>query len=233
MASNFTVTLEPRQEFGTSGSRRLRRAGKVPVVVYGAGADNEHFTANHDALLHNLDTEAFHSAIIDIAAPGEKRQAILREVQMHPYRAQVLHADFQRVKATEQITIKVPIHFLGDDVAPGVKTQGGIFSRLIIEVEVVCLPKDLPEFIEVDVSHLDMNEAVHLSALALPEGVEFATSLEEIDDYAIASISPARVAAEEEEELEEEEGLIEEGEAAEGGEAGTEEAPADERSEEE
>ncbi len=210
MASNYTVALETRDDFGSSSSRRLRRNGKVPVVVYGTGAKNEHYTADHDALFHNLEVEAFHSAIIDLDGAGKKRQAILREVQMHPHRAQILHVDFQRIKATEQITIRVPLHFLGDDVAPGVKTQGGIFSRLMLDVEIQCLPKDLPEFIDIDVSQLELHDSVHMSDITLPEGVEFSTSLQDTDDYAIASVAPARVsAADLEEELEGEE-LLEE-----------------------
>ncbi len=209
MASNFTVALQARDSFGTSNARRMRRDGRVPVVVYGTDAENEHFCADHDALIHSLNTPAFHSAIIDLDSNGKKRQAILRDVQMHPHRAQVLHIDFQSVKATEQITINVPLQFIGDDVAPGVKTEGGIFSRLILDIEIQCLPADLPEFIEVDVAHLELNQSVHVSDIQLPEGVAFPASYDESDDYAIASVIPARVSAdlEAEQEMGEELGL--------------------------
>ncbi|MDE0310291.1 MAG: 50S ribosomal protein L25/general stress protein Ctc [Acidiferrobacterales bacterium] len=193
MSTNFTLDLTPRDEFGSSSSRRLRRAGQVPVVVYGAGKSNAHFTTDHNALIHSLDTEAFHSAIIDITESGKTQSAILREVQMHPYKTQILHIDLQRVRATEQISIRVPLHFDGDDVAPGVKTFGGIFSRLINDVEILCLPKDLPEYLAVDVSELELNQAVHISDIVLPEGVELSTAYQDSDDFAIASVTPPRV----------------------------------------
>ncbi len=208
MASNFTVALESRDAFGTSNSRRLRRGGKVPVVVYGASSDNEHYAADHDSLIHNLEVEAFHSAIIDLETGGKKRPAILRDVQMHPHRQQILHIDFQSIKATEQITMRVPLHFNGDDQAPGVKTDGGIFSRLILDVEIQCLPKNLPEYIEIDVSSLELHQSVHMSDIVLPEGVEYPASAHDQDDYAIASVAPARVAEAADEEGEEGEELV-------------------------
>ena len=211
MSANFTVSLKPRDTFGTNNSRRLRRAGGVPVVVYGANQKDQHFSTNHNDLMHNLAIEAFHSALIDIDTGSKKGfQAILREVQMHPYRPQVLHVDFQRIKATEVITLRVPIHFNGDDVAPGVKNQGGIFSRLMLDVEIQCLPKNLPEYIEVDVSNLELNQSVHLSDIVLPLDVELATAAEDADDYAIASVLPARISTVDEELEEEDEFAVEE-----------------------
>ncbi len=203
MSSNFSIDLEPREEFGSSSSRRLRRGGRVPVVVYGADKGNAHYTADHNSLVHSLEIEAFHSAIIDVKENGKKQGAILREVQMHPYKPQILHIDLQRVKATEQITLRVPLHFEGDDVAPGTKMAGGIFTRLITDVEIQCLPKDLPEYLTVDVSELQINNSVHLSDIQLPEGVELTAMQHDADDYAIASISPSRISVgTEEEELE-------------------------------
>ncbi len=215
MSTNFTIELEPREEFGSSNSRRLRRQGRVPVVVYGADKSIAHYSTDHNSLVHSLEVEAFHSAIIDIKENGKKQGAILREVQMHSYKPQVLHVDLQRVKATEQITLRVPLHFLGDDTAPGVKISGGIFSRLITDVEIQCLPKDLPEFLTVDVSELEINHSVHLSDVQLPEGVEMTAMLHDSDDYAIASITPSRISADIEEEMEEglEEGMVAEEEA--------------------
>ena len=206
MSANFSVSLQPRDSFGRNSSRRLRRAGNVPVVVYGANQTNEHFSTNHNELMHNLAIEAFHSAVIDIDTGSKKGfQAILREVQMHPYRPQVVHVDFQRIKATEVITLRIPVHFVGDDVAPGVKNQGGIFSRLMLDVEIQCLPKDIPEYIEVDVSALDLNQSVHLSDIVLPPDVELATAFDDADDYAIASVLPARISTvDEEDEIEDE-----------------------------
>ncbi len=206
MSTNYSIELEPREEFGSSGSRRLRRQGRVPVVVYGADKQNAHYTTDHNSLIHSLEVEAFHSAIIDVKEGGKKQGAILREVQMHPYKQQVLHVDLQRVKATEQITLRVPLHFEGDDIAPGVKVEGGIFSRLITDVEIQCLPKDLPEYLSVDVSELEINNSVHLSDIQLPEGVELTAMQHDSDDYAIASITPSRIAAD----IEDEEGDEEE-----------------------
>ena len=211
MSTNFTLDLTPRDEFGSSTSRRLRRAGLVPVVVYGAGKKNAHFTTDHNALIHNLDTEAFHSAIIDIKESGKKQGAILREVQMHPYRTQILHIDLQRVKATELISLRVPLHFIGDDVAPGVKMHGGIFSRLINDVEIQCLPKDLPEYLEIDVSELELHQAVHISNIKLPDGVELSSAYQDSDDFAVASVAPPRISTDDVE-TDEEDALTLEGE---------------------
>ena len=211
MSTNFTLDLTPRDEFGSSTSRRLRRTGQVPVVVYGAGKKNAHFTTDHNALIHNLDTEAFHSAIIDIKESGKKQGAILREVQMHPYKTQILHIDLQRVKATELISLRVPLHFIGDDVAPGVKMHGGIFSRLINDVEIQCLPKDLPEYLEIDVSELELHQAVHISNIKLPEGVELSSAYQDSDDFAVASVAPPRISTDDVE-TDEEDALTLEGE---------------------
>lgn len=200
MSTNFSIELEPREELGSGNSRRLRRQGRVPVEVYGADKGNSHYSTDHNSLIHSLEIEAFHSAIIDVKENGKKQGTILREVQMHPYKAQILHVDLQRVKATELITLNVPLHFEGDDVAPGTKIAGGIFTRLITDVEVQCLPKDLPEYLTVDVSELDINNSVHLSDIQLPEGVEITAMMHDSDDYAIASITPSRISAEAEEE---------------------------------
>lgn len=208
MSTNFSLDLAPRENFGTSNSRRLRRQGMVPVEVYGAEQQNSHFVTEHDSLLHSLEIEAFHSAIIEIKENGKRQGAVLREVQMHPYKPQILHIDLQRVLETELISLRVPLHFVGDDVAPGVKTYAGVFSRLILDVEVQCLPKDLPEYLEIDVSGLDINQSVHISDIPLPEGVELTSIYRDSDDFAVASITPSRVSVGEggdEEEMEGEE----------------------------
>ena len=198
MSTNFSIELEPREQLGSSNSRRLRHQGRVPVVVYGADKDNAYYSADHNSLIHNLDVEAFHSAIIELKEKGKKQGAILREVQMHPYKTQILHIDLQRVSATEQFTLHIPLHFEGDEDAPGTKIAGGIFTPLITDVEVQCLPKDLPEFLTVDVSHLEINQSVHLSDIKLPEGVELTAVQHDSDDYAIASVTPSRISAEDE-----------------------------------
>ena len=204
MSTNFTLELTQREKFGTSASRRLHRKGQVPVVVYGAGREVGHYCTDHNTLIHNLDIESFHSAVIETNENERKQSVVLREVQMHPFKPQVLHIDLQRVRDTEFITLRVPLHFIGDDAAPGVKTFGGIFSRLISDVEVQCLPKDLPEFLPVDVSGLQISQAVHISDIVLPEGVGLSSAYQDSDDYAVASVMPSRVASDADEKSDEE-----------------------------
>lgn len=198
MSSNYELSTQGRDSFGTGASRRQRRENLVPAVVYGAGKDNESVMLDHDQVMHSLEKEAFHSAIIDLKTDMGSQQVILREVQMHPHRQLVMHVDFQRVRATEKLHMKVPLHFEGSDVAPGVKTDGGILSHPITELDITCLPRDLPEFIAVDVSELNLNESLHLSSIKMPEGVELtATAFPEGEDPTIATISPPKVVEEE------------------------------------
>ena len=198
MSSNYELSTQSRDSFGTGASRRQRRENLVPAVVYGAGKDNESVMLDHDQVMHSLEKEAFHSAIIDLKTDKGSQQVILREVQMHPHRQLVMHVDFQRVRASEKLHMKVPLHFEGSDVAPGVKTDGGILSHPITELDITCLPRDLPEFIAVDVSELNLNESLHLSSIKMPEGVELtATAFPEGEDPTIATISPPKVVEEE------------------------------------
>ena len=218
MSSNYVLNAQSRDVFGTGASRRQRRDSHIPAVVYGAGKDNETVTLDHDQVMHSLEKEAFHSAIIDLQTDAGSQQVILREVQMHPHRPLVLHMDFQRIKATEKLHMKIPLHFDGADVAPGVKVDGGILAHAITELDITCLPKDLPEYIAVDVSELGMNESIHLSGITLPEGVELTvTAYHEGEDPAVATIAAPKVA--------EEEPASEEGEGGEPTE-GAEQAPA-------
>jgi len=217
MSSNYVLTAQSRDVFGTGTSRRQRRDGHVPAVVYGAGKDNETVTLDHDQVMHSLEKEAFHSAIIDLETDAGSQQVILREVQMHPYRPLVLHMDFQRIKATEKLHMKIPLHFDGADVAPGVKADGGILAHTMTELDITCLPKDLPEYIAVDVSELGMNESVHLSDVQLPEGVELTvTAYHEGENPTVATITAPKVIEEEEEVLAEEGDAVEGAEGAEG-----------------
>ena len=218
MSSNYVLNAQSRDVFGTGASRRQRRDSHIPAVVYGAGKDNETVTLDHDQVMHSLEKEAFHSAIIDLQTDAGSQQVILREVQMHPHRPLVLHMDFQRIKATEKLHMKIPLHFDGADVAPGVKADGGILAHAITELDITCLPKDLPEYIAVDVSELGMNESLHLSDITLPEGVELTvTAYHEGEDPAVATIAAPKVV--------EEESASEEGEGGEPTE-GAEQAPA-------
>ena len=232
MSSNYVLTAQSRDVFGTGASRRQRRDGHVPAVVYGAGKDNETVTLDHDQVMHSLEKEAFHSAIIDLETDAGSQQVILREVQMHPYRPLVLHMDFQRIKATEKLHMKIPLHFDGADVAPGVKTDGGILAHTMTELDITCLPKDLPEYIAVDVSELGMNESVHLSDVQLPEGVELTvTAYHEGENPTVATITAPKVVEEEEEVLAEEGDAVEGAEGAEGGEQAPDADAEEEKSE--
>ena len=220
MSSNNVLNAQPRDVSGTGASRRQRRDSHVPAVVYGAGKDSETVTLDHDQVIHSLEKEAFHSAIIDLKTDAGSQQVILREVQMHPHRPLVLHMDFQRIKATETLHMKIPLHFEGADVAPGVKTDGGILAHSMTELDITCLPKDLPEYIAVDVSELGMNESVHLSDVQLPEGVELTvTAYHEGENPTVATITAPKVVEEEEEVLAEEGDAVEGAEGAEGDEA--------------
>jgi large subunit ribosomal protein L25 len=214
MSTDYQIDAEPRTESGKSASRRYRRAGKIPAVVYGAGKDNLALLLDHHEIFHKLETEGFHSAIIKIMVGNKVEQAILRDVQMDPVKTNVLHVDFQRINATEKLHIAVPIHFVGGEECPGVKTEGGIMSHSLNEVDVSCLPGDLPEYLEVDVSGLHLHEAVHLSDLNLPQGVEITALQHEGEDQIVATVYAPQLEVEEEAEGEAE-GLVEEAEAAE------------------
>ena len=217
--ANFIVEAEVRTGSGTAASRRARRAGQVPVVVYGGGEDEQYLLVDHNKIMHQLDVEAFHSALVQIQLDGDLQRAILRDVQMHPYKAQVLHLDFQRVSRKDKITMTIPFHFVGEDVAPGVKIDAGIMSHSMTSVDITCLGSDLPEYIEVDVSALEMGGSVSLGEVKLPEGVELASSIQESDlELSIASVLAPKKATVEEDVAEEGEGE----EGAEGGDAAAE-----------
>jgi large subunit ribosomal protein L25 len=207
MSAHFELTAEPRAGTGKSEARRLRHANKVPAVIYGAKLPNESIVLDHDEIKHSLEIEAFTSAIIDLKSNGATQQVILRDVQMHPYKAKVTHVDFQRVSATEKLHTTVPLHFVGEDDAPGVEIDGGIVSHMISSIDVTCFPKDLPGYIEVDVSQMKINDSLHLSDLVMPEGVEITSLAHGGEDHAVVSILHAKVVVEEEPEEGEEEEL--------------------------
>jgi large subunit ribosomal protein L25 len=203
MSDQFELIARVRARSGSNLVRRLRREGDVPAVLYGGGKDSVHIAINHDVLFHSLEKEEFHSAIIVINTDGKKEQAILRDVQRHPHKINIMHADFQRVDDTKILTMSLPIHFMGEDECIGVKTGGGIISHLINDVEVSCLPKDLPESIELDIRNLDLNESMHLSDIHLPEGVDITTLMHDENnehDYAVVSVLPPRIEVEPEDE---------------------------------
>ena len=171
MSDDFDLIAEIREDQGKGASRRLRHEGKVPAIIYGAGRPPRALVFDHNRVLQQLANEKFYSSVLSIKV-GEKNQAaILKDVQRHPSKPIVMHMDFQRIVADQEIKMLVPIHFLGEDVAPGVKTSGGSVQHMITEVEVVCLPKHLPEYLEMDVSELELDEMLKLSDIKLPEGV--------------------------------------------------------------
>lgn len=168
------VVATSRKEQGSSASRRLRRAGQVPGIVYGGNVEPTAVAIEHNPLYHSLRVEAFHSSILDMELDGKTEQVLLRDVQWHPYKPVVMHIDFQRVAAGEKITMKVPLHFVNQEVSPAVKLSAAIVGHVVNEIEITCLPKDLPSFIEVDLSNLETTQTVHASDITLPAGVSLA-----------------------------------------------------------
>ncbi len=165
------VVAQTRTLKGSGASRRLRRANQVPGIVYGGEATPAQISLDHNALFHALRIEAFHASILDLELDGKQERVLLRNVQWHPYKSQVLHIDFQRVAANQRITINVPLHFKNQEVSPAVKEQKAVVNHVLTELEVSCLPADLPEFIEVDLSALTIEQSIHLSSVTLPKGV--------------------------------------------------------------
>ena len=170
MQIQFKATKRDAQ--GTGASRRQRRAGQLPGIVYGGTKDPQPITLDHNELYHLLKKEVFHSSLLSIEVDGQNETVILRDTQWPPFKQQVLHIDFQRVAADEKIHVKVPLHFIGGDDSPAVKLGGCIVSAVINDIDVVCLPGNLPEFITVDLSGLEVGHSVHVSELKLPADVE-------------------------------------------------------------
>lgn len=168
----FQVNAQTRQDQGKGASRRLRRAGQLPAIVYGAGKEPLPIAVRHSEMLRHLEHESFYSHILTLNLDGKTEQVVLKDLQRHPAKPLIMHADFMRVSDTEKITMHVPLHFLNEATCIGVKQEGGVVSHHLVEVEIRCLPKDLPEFIEVDLSHLHLGQMIHLSELRLPTGVE-------------------------------------------------------------
>jgi large subunit ribosomal protein L25 len=190
MKTSFELVAEFRETQGKGASRRLRHEGKVPAILYGGHSEARKLSLSHQKLLILLDNERFYSTILSLKVGEETQAAILKDVQRHPYKNAIVHIDFQRVEDNQKIRMSIPLHFTGAAASPGVKTQGGMVSHMRTEVEVSCLPKDLPEFIEVDLSGLSINESIHLSQLKLGEGVELLALAKE--DAAVVAIHSPR-----------------------------------------
>lgn len=167
------VTATSRSKKGTSASRRLRHAGRVPAIVYGGTADAASIELDHNEIYHSLRKEAFHASILDMQLDGKSQQVLLRSVQWHPYKQQVLHVDFQRITATDPITTRVPLHFLNGEDSPAVKLHQQVITHVTTELEITCLPADLPSSIQVELSELDDGGTVYLDDIELPKGVTY------------------------------------------------------------
>ena len=199
MSIDFAVDAEPRDDLGKGASRRLRRTGRVPAIIYGAGKEPQNVSLDHNKMMHNLESEGFFSHIITVNLGGKKQKTILRDLQRHPAKPILLHVDFQRVSDDQAINVHVPLHFMGEDTCPGVKQEGGSISHNIIEVEISCLPKDIPEFIEVDVSELKIGDSIHLSDLKVSEGITIAALTHgEGHDQQVLNVHTTKIAVEEE-----------------------------------
>ncbi|MDX1403427.1 MAG: 50S ribosomal protein L25/general stress protein Ctc [Woeseiaceae bacterium] len=217
MARDFHLIAELREVQGKGASRRLRHEGKVPAILYGGGRPPRKLAFDHNKVIRQLQNESFYSSILNIKVGEKSQAAIVKDIQRHPSRPIILHMDFQRIVEDQKIRMNVPIHYLNADKAKGVKEEGGSVSRLITDVEVSCLPKHLPEYFEVDIEHLGLNEMLYLSDIPVPEGVEI-LQLSHDQDEPIVSIQYIKeeVIEEEVEELEAEavEGEVPEGEEA-------------------
>jgi large subunit ribosomal protein L25 len=227
MAKNFDLVAELREDQGKGASRRLRHQDKVPAIIYGAGRPPRALSFDHNKVIRQLENESFYSSILNIRVNDKSQAAIVKDIQRHPSKARIMHMDFQRIVADEKIKMNVPIHYLNAEEAEGVKTEGGSVSQIITDIEISCLPADLPEYFEVDIIDLKLNEMLHLSDIKLPEGVEIPILAQGSEnDRPIVSIQFIKEEVIEEE-VEELEGEGVEGEAAEGEEGAAEEGAAD------
>ena len=181
MAEKFNLVAEIREDSGKGASRRLRHQGKVPAIIYGAGRPPRALTFDHNKVIHELENESFYSSVLNIKVGDKSQAAIVKDIQRHPSKFQIVHMDFQRIVEDQVIRMNVPIHFLNADVAVGVKEGGGSVSQMRNDVEVVCLPKNLPEYLELDISGLELDGYMYMSDIALPEGVEIPELAQETD----------------------------------------------------
>jgi large subunit ribosomal protein L25 len=227
MAEKFDLIADIREDSGKGASRRLRHQNKVPAIIYGAGRPPRSLTFDHNKVLHELENESFYSSVLNIKVGDKSQAAIVKDVQRHPSKPRIMHLDFQRIVEDEVIRMNVPIHFVGADIAPGVKDGGGAVSQMRNDVEVVCLPKDLPEYLDIDISELELDGLMYLTDIPLPDGVEIPELAQEVEQVQpIVSIHIIKeIVIEDEEELEAAEGELVEGEEVEGEEDG--EAPAE------
>ncbi|MBI79759.1 MAG: 50S ribosomal protein L25/general stress protein Ctc [Pseudomonadota bacterium] len=209
--SNFELSIETRDVTGKGHIRRLRKNGDIPGIIYGGKEGPKTISINHNQLTKKMQNEGFYTSILKLNLGDNSESVVVKNVQRHPAKRKILHMDFQRILEDQKITLNVPIRFLNEESAIGVKMQGGEVSKIINDIEISCLPKNLPEYIEIDISNLELNQSLHVSDLNLPDGVEINLLIQE-QNNAIVSINPPR--------REEEEAVIEDSETIEESEEG-------------
>jgi len=216
MSDILEINASPRSDLGKAAMRRLRRTDRVPGVIYGDGKEPVLFTMAHNELAHSLENEAFAASVLNVNLGAGTEQVVIKELQRHPYKPRLMHLDLLRVSSTTQLTMTVPLHFINEDTSPGVKLSGGLVSHTMTEVEISCLPANLPEFITMDVGELEEGNSLHLSDLQLPEGVEIpALALSDDHDLPVVSIHKAKAIEEDEVSEEGEEAATDDEEAEE------------------
>ncbi len=199
MSNDFKLVAEMRTDLGKGASRRLRRENKVPAIVYGGEGEPVNISLPANVVNRVLQEESFYSSIIFVDYDGKSERTILRDLQRHPYKQTILHMDFQRLVAGQEITVNIPLHFINEDTCVGVKTGGGLISHTMTELEVSCRPRDLPEFIEVDMANVEVGGSVHISDIKLPEGVtSIALTHGEDHDLAVAAVNAKKGGSDEE-----------------------------------
>jgi len=200
MSHHYTLTANVRKELGKGASRRLRRKNEqVAAIIYGGSAEPQPITIDKPAFYKAIEDEAFFSSIVDIKVDGKSEQVVIRDLQRHPYKALITHADFMRIDATHELTLNVPLHFSNEESCTGVKEEGGVLHVQNNDVQISCLPSKLPEYIEVDVANLGLGETIHLSDIKLPEGVTLVElSHGEEHDYGVVSVMHPTVTKEDE-----------------------------------
>jgi large subunit ribosomal protein L25 len=181
MAEKFDLIADYREDAGKGASRRLRHQGKVPAIIYGGGRPPRPLSFDHNKVMQQLEHESFYSSVLNIKVGEKSQAAIVKDIQRHPSKRQIMHIDFQRILADQVIRMNVPIHLVGADVAVGVKDGGGTVSQMRNDVEVVCLPKNLPEYLDLDISELELDGLMYLSDIKLPEGVEIPELAQEVE----------------------------------------------------
>jgi large subunit ribosomal protein L25 len=227
MSDNISLNAEPRSDSGKGASRRLRHQGLVPAIVYGGKFDPVQISIDHNVFIHELDKETIYTQVVDLKMDGKTQEVILRDLQRHPYKNKIMHADFFRIDKNTPIKVVVPIHVTNAEECVGVKMDGGMMTQVVTEIEIIALPKDLPEYLEIDALNLHLGEILHLTDIQMPEGVEIValTYLEDVedvehDDHNVGVLSVVKTREEiiedeapEAPEIEGEEGEVAEGDA--------------------